>query len=31
MTKEILDEMIKRLTECLAMLNDYVLKGEHHV
>lgn len=30
MDKEILEEMIRRLTECLAMLNDYVLKGGHH-
>lgn len=31
MDKEILEEMIRRLTECIDMLNDYVLKGEHHV
>lgn len=26
-----LAEMIRRLTECIDMLNEYVLKGEHHV
>lgn len=31
MDKEILEEMIRRLTECIDTLNEYVLKGEHHV
>lgn len=26
-----LAEMIQRLTECIDMLNEYVLKGGHHV